>query len=157
MARKSAKAKRIYEAGVVAYKGSPPAAADKMLKAIALMLTEATKPAKRVKKEQQEVVLPFGPKELYEACLENVPHIIGCEPYNARWFGRIGLKLQATNGLRADDLDAFIGWVLCGGLDFGSDWNFEHVIKHWENWIVKARNHYSTGSLSSAGPEEFMK
>lgn len=158
MARRSAKTRRIYEAGLQAYPHGRTVGEERLLQAVALMLTEATKPASKAKKKKDEPVLPFGPKELYEACLERVPHVIGCEPYDRRWFGRMGKALQATSGLEREDLERFLGWVESGGLSFFSDCTFEHVIKHWGTWIVKARGNLGTGSAAdSAGPEGFMK
>lgn len=152
----SAKTKRIYEAGAAAYKGSPPAPADRMLKAIALMLTEATKKRVVEKDKPRPQKLPFSPQALYELCLERVPHIIACEPYDKRWFGRLGKELQATSGLEQADLERFVGWVEGGGLEFFPDVTFAHVIKHWGTWIVKARSG-GQAKQQGAGPESFMK
>ena len=130
----------IYRAGVEAFGSRPNAQQEKLLKAIAAMMAEATKKPSTRKKPTEGPKLAVTPKELYEACLERVPHIIACEPYDKSWFGRLGKKLQQTNGLRADDLEKFVSWVESGGLEFFSDCTFAHVIKHWDVWIVKARS-----------------
>jgi hypothetical protein len=127
-----------------------------MLKALSLMLCEATKPARKVKKAEAPK-LPFGPGELYEACKTRVPHIIGCEPCDKRWFGRMGKALQATSGLELMDLERFVNWVECGGLEFFEDCTFEHVIKHWGNWVVKARGSRQGIIPAQEGPEGWMK
>jgi len=147
------KAKRVYEAGAAVYKGSPPAAQEKLLKAIALMICEAAKPASKVKKAEQEP-LPFGPGALYELCLNRVPHIIACTPYDKRWFARLGKELQSTEGLEYADMERFVSWVESGGLGFFTDCTFAHVIKHWTTWLPKARK--AVGSTGTKGFEEFM-
>lgn len=129
----------IYRAGVEAFGSRPNAQQEKLLKAIAAMVAEATKKPSAKKKPTEGPKLAVTPKELYEACLERVPHIIACEPYDKGWFGRLGKKLQQTNGLMASDLETFVSWVESGGLEFFTDCTFAHVIKHWDVWIAKAR------------------
>lgn len=155
MAKTPARARRIYEAGVAVYKGNPSASADRLLKAMALMIHEATKPAKKKTKTKAEPTLPFGPKELYEACLARVPHIIACEPYDSRWFGRLGKVLQASKGLSKGDLELLVGWIEGGALDFGDSWSFEHIIKHFPNWMAQARG--GTTQQAAKGVEGFME
>ena len=128
---------KIYQAGLKAY-DKPTPAQDRMLKAFSLMLAEATKPRAAAKKKAQPT-LPFGPGELYDAMLERVSHKVGLEPYNKMWFGRMGKQLQNTVPLVKADMETFIGWIEAGGLDFFPECTFEHVIKHWATWIVKAR------------------
>ena len=157
MAKTPARARRIYEAGVAVYKGSPPASADKILKAMALMLDEATKPKKSIKQSDKgrPQKLPFSPQALYEECLARVPHIVACEPYDKRWFGRLGKVLQASSGLTAGDMETLVAWIEGGGLDFGDSWSFEHIIKHFPNWMTRARG--GVTQQASTGPEGFME
>ena len=158
MAKASARAKRIYEAGVVAYNGTAPANADKMLKAIALMLDEATKkPARKAATKDSGATLPFGPGELYEAVKARVPHIIACEPYSAAWFGRLGKVLKDSKGLKREDMDLLVAWIEGGALDFGNSWSFSHVIKHFDNWIAQARNEGGAAQQTGRGAEDFME
>jgi len=157
VAKPTVRAKCIYEAGLPAYGGEPPPSAQKMMKAIALMLAEATKPKKKKAATKNEgATLAFGPGELYEACLARVPHIIACEPYDQRWFGRLGKVLQASKGLTADDLETLVAWIEGGALDFGSNWSFSHVIKHFPNWMAQARQGGS-GQQAGQGPEGYME
>lgn len=148
---------RVYKAGRGAFKGTPTEGQDNLLRSMAAMIAEATnmRPQQKAKKGVQDgPKLPFGPKALYEACLQRVPHIIACEPYNKAWFGRLGKALQNTNGLREDDLEAFVSWVENDGLSWFEDCTFAHVIKHWDVWITKARGDH--GGTTKQGAESYL-
>ena len=150
------RARNIYKVAVDgAYGDKPPTATEKkLLSAIALMVAEATKkpPAKK-KKPKDAPKLPFGPGELYDDMLARVSDVVGLEPYNKQWFPRLGKAMQNTVGLVAEDKEIFVAWIEAGGLDFFEDVTFEHVIKHWANWIAKARK----GDMpQSGGIEEYL-
>jgi hypothetical protein len=150
---------RVYKAGRGAFVGTPTSGQDNLLRAMAAMVAEATqiiKPTAKVKKEAQDKPkLPFGPGELYDACLQRVPHIIACVPYNKTWFGRLGKALQNTDGLREDDLETFVSWVENDGLDWFHNCTFAHVIKHWDGWIVKARAGVMSGN-TGVSAEDYL-
>jgi hypothetical protein len=142
----ASRAKTIYLKGLETYKGSKATGDLRMLQATAVMIAEATKPKTRKKKAKDEPTLPFTPRELYELCVERVPHIVACEPYDSGWFGRLGSSLQRIKGLERDDMENLVEWIEVGNLDFGDNWSFGHIVKHIGNWIPRARATMSGGS-----------
>jgi hypothetical protein len=123
-----------------------------MLRAIAAMVNWK-QPAK-TKKEAPK--LPFGPGELYELCLERVPTKLACVPYDKGWFARLGKVLQQTNGLEREDMDRVVRWIEDGGIDYMESASFAHLIKHWNNWVTRARQWSQDGCDMGPSVEEFM-
>jgi hypothetical protein len=155
MPRKSPRTRRIYRAGEEAYQASKASGDLRLLQAMAAMIAEATK--KPARKKQDAPKLPFSTKEFYELVLRRVSHIVACEPYNKRWFGALGKKMQDTNGLEREDMERMVQWIEGGGLAFGSDWTFDHVIKHWSTWLVKARSANQSSADSAQNMMEAME
>lgn len=149
------RARTIYLAGEEVYRKSKTTGDLRLLQAMAAMVAEATKKGKAKPKDAPKT--PFAPQELYELMLARVPHIVACEPYNSRWFGALGKKMQATNGLEREDMERLVQWVEGGGLEFGEDWSFSHVIKHFDTWLTKARRTNGSTGVRAGGLERMME
>jgi hypothetical protein len=127
-----------------------------VLGGVAAMLDEATKPkAKKAKGEEPTLVI--SPKELFETIRDLCGSRVLCEPYDSKWFGRVGKALKDIPDLQVEDRLALVGWINSGALD---KWpvkpNFGHCIKHLSSWIASARR-YRTGTVGAPKVESAFK
>lgn len=137
MTTKNSRSSRILEKGLEAIE-LPTPSEQRMCRAIAAMLAEATKPAKKATKPKGPK-LPFGPGELYELVLERVPDKVACEPYDKRWFARLGKELQSIKDLRREDMESIVSYIESGGINYFRNASFSHLIKHFSTWLPLAR------------------
>jgi hypothetical protein len=143
---------RAYEAG-----GASPNKA--LIHAVAAMLNEAIKkPARALTaKGVEDLKLPFGPGQLFDALEKHCSDLIQLRPYETGSFGRLGKSMARIQGLELADLDRLINWLTEGrGL---STWTctvtWTHVCKHLPTWIMYARAYADKGSQAAGGSSEF--
>lgn len=142
----NARAKRIRESA-----GKPAgltAADEGLLEAIASMVEFATRPkSKRKAADGEGAALLVSPAHLYGEFKNRVGHIVLCEPYDKRWFGRVAATLKAMPDLQASDLDLVLDHIEAGSL---ATWpngapDFNAVIKWFPTWVMRARKWAENG------------
>lgn len=107
--------------------------------AMATMLAEATKKPTK-KKKADETVLVISPKEMYETIRDNCGDKVACEPYDSRWFGRLGSRLKDIPDLERGDLQRLVSFINGSGISFWkTTFTFGHLIKWLPEMIAKAR------------------
>jgi hypothetical protein len=111
-----------------------------LLRGIAAMIDEATKPAtKRAPKETKPVV--FAPANVFDALEEHCAHKIQLRPYDNRTFPALARTIASMPELEGTDLDKLCDWINGGGLDWykgSATWN--HAVKNFATWIQAARS-----------------
>jgi hypothetical protein len=146
----------IEEIGLRAYEAGGATPAKSMIKAFAAMIAEAIRrpSAEAPKAKRVDLTkLPYGPGEVFDELERQCADIIQLRPYEVTSFGRLGKAMARIQGLEKDDLYRVSSWIAAGGLKTWTitpTWN--HVVKHYPNWVMYARNWEAKGgSLASGG------
>jgi len=130
---KNSRAKKIYEAGVEALP-QPELPGDpehSLLRCIAVMLAEATKPKTAVKKKLN---LKVNPQDAFE--IIKASGAVICEPIDNRWFGRLGKELKALD-LDSEGVQRIADYLRAGGW-VGSKPTFGGLLRHFSNVASRA-------------------
>jgi hypothetical protein len=80
-----------------------------------------------------------------------VSDVIICWPAQKQDYAKLGATLRGITDLQSSDLDTVVEWIEAGGLSF---WTvkprFDHVAKHFGNWLATARE-WKAGRVSAGG------
>lgn len=112
-----------------------------LVRAIAAMLAEATKKPTKKSADSGESKLAVSPRDFFETIRREAGDKVLCEPYDARWFPRLGRALQAIHGLDSSDAETVAAWLNAGGM---RTWptgvpTFAQLINNLDKWIGWAR------------------
>lgn len=133
------RAQSLYEVGVEAFEENLGVNDNWtcMLKAVAAMLAEATKPRKANKPNYED--RQFG-ELVYKQLVSHLnPGVMVLEPVNKATFSQLGKKLRFAD-VTEDDIKLLVRWLNGGGLEWMTDpptWG--QFCKYALDWIGRAR------------------
>ena len=115
-----------------------------LLRGIAAMIDEATKPAtKRAPKETKPVV--FAPANVFDALEEHCAGKLHLRPYDESSFRTLGRVIKNMPGLEGADLDKLCDWINAGGLDwYKGSATWTHCVRNFSSWVTAARGWAAT-------------
>jgi len=121
------RAEKILEAGMLTYMVSPVPDVQ-LLKAIAAMLVEATKPIPKRKKAQEK--LGVSPRLVHERMNEHTQ--LDLSTYTTGSFGRLGKIINSINNFTEKDVEKLCDYFRAGN----EQWYVSRGMVTWD-WVVK--------------------
>jgi hypothetical protein len=138
---------RLYEIGRETYLSAIPGEAEfyAMLRAVAAMIDEATKPASRGTRPKETKPVVFSPANVFDALEEHCAGKLHLRPYDESSFRTLGRVIKNMPGLEGADLDKLCDWINAGGLDwYKGSATWTHCVRNFSSWVTAARGWAAT-------------